>query len=104
MKGIKHHLFVCGSFRVSGDPKGVCHKKESMNLLSYLQNEVEDRMLDNVLVSATGCLNMCEKGTVVIDYPSGRWYGKVDEDAIDDILDAIEDGGVAEDHLISDAS
>ena len=100
MKGIKHHLFVCGSFRVGGESKGACHKKGSMDLLSYLQNEVQDRMLSGVEVAATGCLNMCEHGTVVIDYPSGHWYKNVTEDVMDEILDAIEEGRIAEDHLI----
>jgi (2Fe-2S) ferredoxin len=96
----EHHLFVCGSFRASGDRQGVCHKKDSMNLLSYLQGEIQDRMLDNVEVCVTGCMNACTKGPVMIDYPSGHWYGGVDEEAIDAILDAIEEGEVAEDYLI----
>jgi len=96
----EHHLFVCGSFRVSGESQGVCGKKDSLNLLSYLQNEVQDRMLSGVEVAATGCMNICGKGPVMIDYPSGNWYGSLNEEAIDDILDAIEEGSVAEDHLI----
>ena len=96
-----HHLFVCGSFRASGDRQGVCHKKESMSLLSYLQGEIQDRMLDGVEVSVTGCMNACTQGPVLIDYPSGHWYGKVNEDAIDAILDAIEDDSVAEEYLIA---
>lgn len=96
----EHHLFVCGSFRASGESQGVCHRKESMNLLSYLQSEVQDRMLSGVEICATGCMNMCTKGPVLIDYPSGHWYGNVDEEAVDAILDAIEDGGVAEEYLL----
>lgn len=97
----EHHLFVCGSFRVSGEAQGVCHKKESMSLLSYIQSEVQDRMLDNVEVCATACMNMCTKGPVIIDYPSGHRYGNVNEEAVDAILDAIEDGGVAEEYLLA---
>ena len=100
MKKIEHHLFVCGSFRVGGDAKGACHKSGSADLLSYLQNEIQDRMLSGVEVAATGCLNMCNLGTVVIDYPSGHFYKKVDESVADEILDAIEAGTVAEQHLI----
>lgn len=98
----RHHLFVCGSFRQSGEPQGICHKKESLDLLGYAQSEIQDRMLDGVEISATGCLRMCDKGPVLIDYPSGNWYGNVTEEVIDDILDAIEEGdGVAEEHLIN---
>jgi len=90
-----HHLFVCGSFRANGERQGVCHKKESMNLLSYLQGEIQDRMLEGVEVAVTGCLNVCTKGPVMIDYPAGTFYRVPGTDAIDAILDAIENDTVA---------
>jgi (2Fe-2S) ferredoxin len=96
----KHHLLICGSVRASGEPQGICHKKESIALLSYLQNEVQDRMLEGVEIAMTGCMNLCTRGPVMIDYPSGHWYQNVDEAAIDAILDAIEENRVAEEYLI----
>ena len=96
----EHHLFLCSSFRANGEPNGACKNKDSMALLSYLQSEVQDRMLKGVEVSMTGCLNMCVHGPVLIDYPAGHFYGKINEAKIDDILDAIEEGEVAEAHLI----
>ena len=96
----KHHLFVCGSLRANGEPTGACKNKESMALLSYLQSEVKDRMMNGVEVSMTGCLNMCVHGPVMIDYPSGHFYGKLTEAKIDEILDAMEEGEVAEEYLI----
>jgi (2Fe-2S) ferredoxin len=96
----EHHLFICGSARASGELKGVCCNKDSVALLSYTQSEIQDRMLSGVEVSMTGCLNICNQGPVVIDYPSGRFYGKADEELIDDILDAIEENEVCERNLI----
>lgn len=96
-----HHLLVCGSFRANGERQGVCYKKDSMSLLSYLQNEIQDRMMDGVEVCVTGCLNMCTKGPVIIDYPSGNTYTGITEEAIDAILDAFEEGTVATDYLAS---
>lgn len=98
----EHHLFICGSARASGELKGACCNKDSVALLSYTQGEVQDRMLGGVEVSMTGCLNMCTRGPVVIDYPSGRYYEKADESLIDEILDAIEDGEVCQTNLISE--
>lgn len=98
----EHHLFICGSARASGELKGVCCNKDSVDLLSYAQSEVQDRMLDGVEVAMTGCLNLCSRGPVVIDYPSGHYYEKVNEELIDEILDAIEDGGVCETNRIAD--
>ena len=54
-------------------------------------------------MSSTGCLKACDRGPVMVVYPENTWYGKVEnEAAIDAILDAIEDGGVAEDYVISE--
>jgi len=102
MKKPKHHIFVCASFRMSGAPQGVCNKKGVGSLLQYLESELSDRGMDDVAVSMTGCLKLCEKGPVMIVYPENNWYGPVDESAIDEILDAIADGGVAEKYCISE--
>lgn len=90
METPKHHFFICASFRVSGDPQGVCHKKGATDLLQYMENEIIDRGMDAV-VSSTGCLKMCTKGPVMVEYPAGRWYGELNEEKIDEILDALED-------------
>jgi len=96
MEKPKHHLLLCASFRVGGEPKGYCHKKGSTSLLQYIEEEVLDRGMD-VLLSTTGCLKQCEKGPVVVIYPDNIWYGNVEsESAVDEILDALENGGTAE--------
>ncbi len=101
MKKPEHHIFVCGSFRVSGEPQGVCSKKGSMGLLQYLENEVSDRGLANVAISSTGCLKVCDRGPAMIIYPENWWYGGVDSEAvIDDILDSLESGVPAANYLI----
>lgn len=93
-----HHFLVCASFRGTG-PKGVCHQKGAQGLLPYLAAEIADRGLD-ALVSSTSCLCACDEGPVLVVYPMGHWYGRVDEAAIDAILDALEGGGVAEEYLL----
>jgi (2Fe-2S) ferredoxin len=95
-----HHIFVCGSFRASG-AQGVCHKKESARLLQYFEQEAGDRGLDGVMVSSTGCLQACDHGPVVIVYPQNVWYQKVNEAAADAILDAIENGSIAQEHVLA---
>ncbi len=99
MEKPKHHLFVCASFRTKGEPKGVCHKS-SIGLLPYIDEEILDRNLD-VLVTSTGCLKQCENGPVMVVYPEGWWFGKVDsEDAVDAVLDGLEEGRPAEEYLL----
>jgi (2Fe-2S) ferredoxin len=101
MEKPKHHIFVCGSFRVAGEPKGICHRKDSGSLLGYLETEVSDRGMDGVTVSSAGCLKLCDQGPVVVVYPEGHWYGKMDEDRIDLMLDALEEERAAEDLLLA---
>jgi (2Fe-2S) ferredoxin len=101
MEKPEYHLFVCASFRADGDPKGVCHKKGSVPLLPYIENEIIDRGLD-AQITSTGCMKACDHGPVMVIQPQGLWYGNVgSEDAVDTILDALEDGEVAEDLRIA---
>ncbi|MFZ3210589.1 MAG: (2Fe-2S) ferredoxin domain-containing protein [Terriglobales bacterium] len=95
MEKPQHHILVCASFRVAGEAKGVCHRKESVSLLQYLETEIVDRNLD-ARVSSTGCLKQCEHGPVMVVYPEGQWYGEVNEEKIDEILNALEEGRAAE--------
>lgn len=100
MEKPQHHILVCASFRAGGDSKGVCNKKGSTEFLGYIENEIIDRGLD-ALVTSTGCMKGCDHGPVMVIYPENLWYGNVDgEEAIDEILDALEDGETAEDYLI----
>lgn len=95
-----HHIFVCGSFRATG-AQGVCHKKESARLLQYFEQEAADRGLDGIMVSSTGCLKACENGPIVVVYPENIWYKGVNEAVADEILDGIENGTVAKDHVLA---
>lgn len=91
MKTPDHHLLVCASFRAAGAPQGVCHKKGSLGLLPYIESELSDRGLAGVTVTATGCLNLCDRGPVVVLYPENKWYTGIDsEAAVDAILDELE--------------
>ncbi len=101
MQKPKHHILVCASFRVSGEPQGVCHKKGSTSFLGYLESELADRDMGNICVSSTGCLKVCDKGPVLVVYPENYWYGNVQSTAaIDEILDALEAGKPCEKYLI----
>ena len=102
MKKPDYHILVCNSFRVAGDAQGACNKKGAAGLLQYISEESADRGLD-VTVTFTGCLNVCEKGPVVVVHPLNHWYGNVgSEEAIDEILDALENGEAATNYLISE--
>lgn len=101
MRKPKYHILVCSSSRISGEPVGACSRRNAADLVQYIESEASDRGMDGILVSNTGCLKICDSGPVVVIYPEGYWYGKVNEDAVDRILDALEDGQPAEELLIS---
>jgi (2Fe-2S) ferredoxin len=102
MEKPKHHIFVCASFRASGEPQGVCHKKGSGSFLGYLENELLDRGLTDVVVSSSGCLKGCDHGPVMVIYPENLWYGGVEsEEVIDEILDALETGQPVSRYLLN---
>ena len=96
----KCHILVCGSYR-KGVAQGVCNKKGSANLVAFFEQESADRGMDGVFVSSTGCLQVCDEGPVVVVYPQNTWYGNVNEEAAEAILDAIENNAVEDDYLIS---
>jgi (2Fe-2S) ferredoxin len=101
MKKPKHHVFMCGSFRANGTPQGVCDKKNSMQLLQYLVQELSDRGMTDVSVSSTGCLKLCDAGPVMVVYPQNWWYGHVESEAvIDEIIDALEEEKPAMSYVI----
>ena len=95
-----YHIFVCNSFRVSGEPQGICNKKDAPSLLAILEEEILDRDLD-AIVSTTGCLKVCDRGPAMVIYPQNWWYGNVSEDNLDDIMDALEEGEAYEELLIT---
>lgn len=101
MEKPEKQILVCASFRLSGAPQGICHKKGSTQLMGYLENELADRGLTGISVASTGCLKACDSGPVMVVQPDNVWYGKVEtEEAVDAIIDALEAGGVAKDYVI----
>lgn len=100
MQKPKYHLFLCNSFRVNGDPQGSCNRKGAPELLQYLQGEISDRGID-AIVSTTSCLNVCEKGPILVVYPNEWWYCELTEEKVDQILDALESGQAVSELLLA---
>lgn len=94
MIDIKHHIFVCTSCRVNGMQQGLCHNKESVKIVQKFMEEVEDRdLINEVMVTNTGCFGVCNKGPIVVVYPEGTWYGNVTVDDVEKIVEEHIEGG-----------
>jgi (2Fe-2S) ferredoxin len=100
MKKPTYHILVCNSFRMAGAPQGVCRTKGSGGLMQTLEEEILDRGLD-AAVTSTGCLKVCDRGPALVIYPQNYWYGNVNEEAIGEILDALEAGEPCAKYLIA---
>ena len=70
-------------------------------LLQCFEEEIGDRGMVDVMVSSTGCLQACDDGPVVVIYPQNVWYRKVDEQAVEAILDALENDAVCEEYVLA---
>ncbi|WP_319471334.1 (2Fe-2S) ferredoxin domain-containing protein [uncultured Pseudodesulfovibrio sp.] len=91
-------IICCQSFRAGGEPKGICHKQTD-GFLQYIEEEIIDRGLD-ALVVASSCLKQCESGPIIVVQPENWWFKGVDsEEAIDEILDALEEGEPCAEYL-----
>lgn len=100
MKKPDYLILVCNSYRVAGDAQGYCNKQGATSFVQYISEECSDRGLD-VVVTTSACLNLCSQGPVMVIQPNNFWYGGVDKDKIDEILDALEEGKAVEDYLIA---
>jgi (2Fe-2S) ferredoxin len=101
MKKPTYHILVCNSYRTAGNSQGACNKLGAPEFVQYITEEAADRGLD-VAISTTACLNLCGQKPVMVVQPNNYWYGKVNQEAIDEILDALAEGKPAEKYLISE--
>jgi (2Fe-2S) ferredoxin len=101
MEKPQRHILLCNSFRAGGAPQGACNKKGAPALMQYLQEGLADRGMDDSAISLTNCLNVCDRGPVMVVYPDGYWYGGITEERIDAILDALLSGTTVEEFLIA---
>jgi (2Fe-2S) ferredoxin/precorrin-6B methylase 2 len=77
MTGVfRRHVLVCTQEKPDGIP--CCAGSGGRAILEAFKVEVEQRgLLGEVLVTATGCTGLCERGPTVVVYPEGHWYTAV---------------------------
>ncbi len=76
---IRSHVLICGG---TG-----CTSSGSKVLISTFENEIEKNGLaEEVKVVQTGCFGLCALGPVVIIYPEGTFYSRVEEKDVAEIV------------------
>ena len=80
------HVLVCGG---TG-----CTSSNSGKIIEKLEEEFKAKGLtDKVQIVKTGCFGLCERGPIMIVYPEGSFYSRVNIDEIPRIVDEHLIGG-----------
>ena len=88
------HVLLCAQSRDADDPKGSCSARGSAPLIQAFSKEFSDRGLwGKIKFNTTSCLGACEHGPVVLVYPEGVMYGKVQLGDVARIIDEHLVGG-----------
>ncbi len=82
----ERHVLVCGG---TG-----CTSSGSPKLIAKLEEEfLAKGLTDKVQIVKTGCFGLCERGPIMIVYPEGSFYSRVELDEIPRIVDEHLIGG-----------
>lgn len=90
----ERHIFFCINRRDDGRPS--CQDHDADALQAHAKKKAKSLGLLGpglVRVNRAGCLDRCELGPVAVVYPEGVWYGIVDKEDVDEIVEShLRDG------------
>jgi (2Fe-2S) ferredoxin/SAM-dependent methyltransferase len=87
MEPFRFHLFVCTQQKPEGVPS--CPASGSMAVLGALDREIQARGLNrDVQLTTCGCMGLCDEGPVMVVYPAGTWYRRVQPSDVSEIVGA----------------
>lgn len=87
------HVFCCTNVRPKNHPRGSCGRCASAKLRDHMKSKAKQIGIEGIRINASGCLDRCELGPVMVIYPEGTWYHYTNEADIDEILDSHIIGG-----------
>ena len=75
----RSHVLVCGG---TG-----CTSSGSQKVIKAFEKHLKDKGIEKeVKVVQTGCHGLCELGPVIIVYPEGVFYSRVQEEDVEEIV------------------
>lgn len=87
MQPFKYHVFVCDQKKPEGLP--CCSGRGSEKVIESLRREVGTRGLaDDVQITTSGSLGLCEHGPNMVVYPEGVWYSGVHPHDVREIVES----------------
>jgi (2Fe-2S) ferredoxin/predicted O-methyltransferase YrrM len=99
MELFRFHLFACTQQK----PESVssCAANGSLPVLAALDREIQARGLcSSVQVTTCGCMGLCDEGPVMVVYPEGVWYRRVQSTDVAEIVGRHLLGGKPVDRLV----
>ena len=89
----KKHVFICTNQRAEG-ARVCCGENHGMALVREFKKQIKDRGLNTSMrAQRAGCMDTCELGPSVVVYPEGVFYGGVQ---VQDVQEIVEQ------HLLND--
>jgi (2Fe-2S) ferredoxin/predicted O-methyltransferase YrrM len=99
MEPFRFHIFVCTQQKPEGVPS--CPASGSFAVLGALDREIQARGLGpDVQLTTCGCMGLCDEGPVMVAYPAGVWYRRVQPSDVSEIVDTHLSGGKPVDRLV----
>lgn len=98
MEPFRIHLFICTQQK----PEGVtsCAASGSFAVLDELDRDLQSRGIDReVQLTTSGCMGLCDEGPVMVVYPEGVWYRRVQKSDVAEIITSHLQGGKAVERL-----
>ncbi len=92
------HVFICTNERPTEHPRGCCSAKRSLDIMTHLKRAARAEGLDDVRINKSGCLGYCEQGPSCVIYPEGTWYTLPDDEGLDNILNHLKGGEIAQEY------
>jgi len=93
----KYHILICTGTKLAGTAVGTCATRGAKELIGNLNMALDDADLaSDTIISGTTCFGMCDKGPIMVVYSPGAdpvWYGNIDADAVEKIVEEHLDGG-----------
>jgi (2Fe-2S) ferredoxin len=94
------HIFICTNQRPDGAPRPSCGEGHGLALVAAFKKAINDKKLDMpIRAQRAGCLDLCESGPTVVVYPEGVFYGNVQLEDVQEIVDSHIALGIPVDRL-----